>query len=93
MEFPLTVTSIIETDNQGVDRRSDATAVMAESDLGPLSAYGSPEFFFGRLLDASDEQISYLRFAPGVRVGFRDHEYWFEKLERSGTFKLVRSKK
>jgi len=68
MEFPLTITSIIEIDNQGVDRRSDATAVMAEADLGPLAAYGSPEFLFGRLLDASEQQIAYFKSAPGVKA-------------------------
>ena len=50
MELSLTITSIIEMDDRGVEGRSDATAVMAEADLGSLSAYRSPEFFFGELL-------------------------------------------
>ena len=91
MEFPLIITSLIETDNQGVTRRSDATAIMAEADLGSLSAYGSPKFFFGRLLHPSEQQIAYLNFAPDVTARFRGSEYRFETLEKSGTFKLVRS--
>jgi len=89
MEFPLTITSVIEAS----DQRSPATAVMAEADLGTQAAYGSPEFFFGRLLDASDEQIASFKLAPGVRAGFRGHDYCFETLETSGTFKLVRCPK
>ena len=89
MEFTLSVTSIIETGDLGVDRRSDATAIMAEADLGSQSAYGSPELIFGRLLDASEQQISYFKFAPGVKVAFRAHDYCFEMLEPSGRFKSL----
>ena len=63
MEFPLTITSVIETDSQCVDRRSDATAIMAEADLGPLAAYGLPQFFFGRPLDATEPHIAYFKCA------------------------------
>ena len=93
MQFPLIITSIIETDAHGIDRRSDATAVMAEADLGAQAAYGSPEFFFGKLLHMPEQQFAYLNFAPGVTARFRGSEYRFETLEKSGIFKLVRCKK
>lgn len=89
MELPITITSMIKTVG-GVDRRSDATVVMAKVALRPLSASGSPEFFFGRLLDASEQEILYFKFAPGVKAGFRGTTYRFEELEKSGVFKLVR---
>jgi hypothetical protein len=86
------ITSIVETDDQGVDRSSDAVAVIAEAELGPIfSAYGAPEFFFGNLLDVAEQQILYFKFAPGVKVSFRGQVYLFEELEKSGRFKLVQS--
>jgi hypothetical protein len=88
MEFSLAITSLIETDAQGVDRRSGVTAVVAE--LGPDAGTGSPDFFFGELLHVPAGDILYFKFAPNVKVGFRGSEYRFEELEKSGAFKLVR---
>ena len=89
MECALTITSVIETDAKGCDRRSDATAVMAEAELGPFSFFGVPEFFFGKLVGASEQQILYFNFAPGVIAAFRGTAYSFEAIEKSGAFKLV----
>ena len=85
MQFPLTITTLGDTDG-----RSETVAIMAEAELGPLAAYGSPEFFFGKLLDASEGQILRFKSAPELRAGFRGSGYRFEQLEPSGTFKLVR---
>lgn len=63
---------------------------MAEADLGPYSDFGSPEFFFGRLVEVTGDEIEHFRQAHGVEVHFRGTAYRFEALEPSTTFKLVR---
>ena len=90
MEYPLSITSIVETDREGRQIRSKVTHMMASADLGPFSEFGFPPFFFGKLVDVSEEQILYLKYAPGVDVVFRGSGYSFEELDPQGTFKLVR---
>jgi hypothetical protein len=63
---------------------------MAEADLGPFADFGSPEFFFGRLVEVTGDEIEHFRQAPGVEVHFRAAAYVFEALEPTGSFKLVR---
>lgn len=88
MEYPLSISSFVETAQEG-ERRSPVTCVMAEADLGPFTDFGSPEFFFGRLVEVSHDIIQYLKNAPGVEVRFRGAAYRFEALEPSASFKLV----
>ncbi|MBB5060741.1 hypothetical protein HDF16_005477 [Granulicella aggregans] len=91
MEYPLSITSLIETQRDGKDLRSRVTHVMAETDLGPFTDFGTPTFFFGKLVDVTEEQILYFRYAPGVEVLFRGGRYRFESISPTGTFKLVRT--
>ena len=63
---------------------------MAEADLGPYADYGSPEFFFGRLVEVTGDEIEHFRQAPGLDVMLRGAAYVFEVLEPTGSFKLVR---
>ncbi|WP_263386027.1 hypothetical protein [Granulicella arctica] len=90
MEYPLSITSIVETDHEGRQLRSKVTHVMATADLGPFASFGFPAFFFGKLVDVSEEQILYFKHAPGVDVIFRGGGYKFEDLEKNGVFKLVK---
>jgi len=63
---------------------------MADADLGPYADFGPPDFFFGRLVEVSDNTIQYLKHTPGVEVVSRGAVYRFEALEPSAVFKLVR---
>ncbi len=89
MEYPLSISSLVETTRDG-ERRTAVTCVMAEADLGPHAEFGSPEFFFGRLAEVTPDTIQYLKHAPGVEVVFWGAAYRFEALEPSAAFKLVR---
>ena len=88
MEYPLSISSLVETTREG-DRRTEVTCVMAEAELGPFADFGSPEFF-GRLVEVTGDAIEHFRQAPGVEVLFRGAVYRFEALEPSAAFKLVR---
>ena len=90
MEYHLLITSLIETTKEGRELRSNITSVLAEAELGQQIYTGQPDLFFGRLLDASVEQILCFRFALGVEVIFRGSGYTFEGLAESGALKLVR---
>ncbi len=90
MEYPLSITSLIETTRDGGSLRSPLTCVMAEADLGPYASFGSPEFFFGKLVEVSENTIQYFKNAPEVEVLFRGARYSFEALAPTGSFKLVR---
>ncbi len=63
---------------------------MAEADLGPYADFGSPEFFFGRLVEVTGDEIEHFRQAPEVEVLFRGAAYVVEVLEPTGSFKLIR---
>ena len=89
MEYPLSISTLAEAP-QGGKRRNPLTCVMAEADLGPFADFGSPEFFFGRLVEVTGDEIEHFRKAPGVEVHFRGAAYRFEELETSAAFKLVR---
>jgi hypothetical protein len=90
MQYPLTITSLVEVDREGRSVRSPLTCVMAEADLGPFADFGSPDVFFGRLVEVTGDELQYFRHAPGVEVLFRGTAYSFEALEPSAAFKLVR---
>ncbi len=89
MEYPLSISSLAHPP-KGATRRNPLTCVMAEADLGPFADFGSPEFFFGRLVEVTGDEIEHFRQAPGVEVHFRAAAYVFEALEPTGSFKLVR---
>jgi hypothetical protein len=89
VEYPLSISRLVETTREG-ERRTPVICVMAKAELGPFADFGSPEFFFGRLAEVSDDTIQYLKHAPGVEVVFRGAAYRFEALEPSAVFKLVR---
>ena len=67
------------------------TCVMAEVHLGPFTDFGTPTFFFDKLVEATQDQILYFKNAPHVEVSFRGGRYVFDVLELTGTFKLVRT--
>ena len=75
MEYPLSITSLVETDAQGRQRRSAVTVVMAEADLGQFSEFGFPDVFFGKLVDVPPGQILKFKSAPGLEVMFRGSGY------------------
>ncbi len=81
MQYPLSISGPGE---------APATCVLAEADLGPHAESGAPEFFFGRLVEVSDETLRSLRDASGIEVRFRGAAYRFETLAPSASFKLVR---
>lgn len=88
MEYPLSISSLIETGREGRSLRSPLTCIMAEADLGPFADFGSPEFFFGHLV--ADDEIKHFRQASEVEDHFRGAAYRFEALEPTAAFKLVR---
>ncbi|MBB5061648.1 hypothetical protein HDF16_006384 [Granulicella aggregans] len=89
MEYPLSISTLNEAP-QGGKRRNPLTCVMAEADLGPYTDFGLPEFFFGRLVEVTGDEIERFRQPPGVEVLFRGGAYAFEALESTGSFKPVR---
>ncbi|WP_263377086.1 hypothetical protein [Granulicella aggregans] len=89
MEYPLSISSLAHP-SEGATRRNPLTCVTAEADLGPFADFGSPEFFFGRLVEVTGDEIEHFRKAPGVEVLFRGAAYVFEVLEPTGSFKLIR---
>jgi hypothetical protein len=89
MEYPLSISTLDEA-SQGAKRRNPLTCVLAEAELGPYADFGSPEFFFGRLVEVTGDEIEHFRQAPGVEVHFRGVTYQFEALEPTAAFKLVR---
>jgi len=91
VEYSLSVTSLIETDRDGKELRSPVTHVMAEADLGPFNDFGTPTFFFGKLVEVTEEQILYFKYAPGIEILFRGGRYVFESIAPTGTFKLLRT--
>jgi hypothetical protein len=93
MEYPLSITSHVDTDAQGRKLRSPITSVLAEADLGQYSEFGFPDVFTGRLVDVPVEHILDFKFSPGVEVVFRGSGYEFEEIEKDGTFKLRRGAK
>lgn len=90
MEYPLAITSVVETDKNGRDLRTPVTCVIAEAELGPFAEFGFPDVFFGKLVDVSEADILHFKQAPDVDVIFRGSGYRFEELGKTGAFKLVR---
>jgi hypothetical protein len=65
--------------------------VSAETSLGPSPQLGMPEFFHGKLLRLSPEQVLEIKFAKDVMVGFEGWSFKFSKLEKDGTFELTKA--
>jgi hypothetical protein len=55
-----------------------------------LTDFDTPTFFFGKLIEVTEQQIFYLRYALGLEMTFRGGRYVFEVLELTGLFKFVR---
>jgi hypothetical protein len=90
MEYPLLISSIQAVTLEGEQERTPGLFVMAEAELGPFIDFGPPAFFFGKLVDVSEEQVLSFKYATGIDVCFRGSSYSFEALELNGMFKLVR---
>jgi len=90
MEYPLSITTVVETIPTGQEEeQSQTTYVMAEAELH------SPTLDFPPSYLASFSMYRRSRFSnskkpPGWRVLFRGPDYRFEALEPTGTFKIVR---
>ena len=90
MKYSLSITSLVEIDAEGRKLRSSVTSVMAEADLGQYSEFGFPEVFTGKLIDVSEENILHFKFSLEVDVTFRGSGYYFEELDKDGSFILRR---
>ena len=88
MEHPLSITSVIGTDDQGHQLRSRVNIVTAETNLGPSPQLGFPESFYGQLVGIATESLEALKFGKGVEVAFEGKVYRFVRLEDDGTFEL-----
>ena len=66
--------------------------VKAETTLGPSPQLGVPEFFHGKLLGLTPEQVLEIKFGENVTVAFEGRSYKFSKLERDGMFELTKER-
>jgi hypothetical protein len=90
MQYTLSVTHLVEVDQQGRKLRSRITEVLAEAELGQYEEFGFPDSFIGKLVNTSLEEILQFKSLPEVEVVFRGTWYTFEVLEQDGSFKLSR---
>jgi hypothetical protein len=88
MEHLLSITSLVDTDAQGNQLRSELTAIMAEADLGKHSERGNPDRISGKFIALTEEQFLHFKYDPGVEVGFRGMGYEFENIDIEGEFQL-----
>jgi hypothetical protein len=90
MQYTLSLTHLVQIDQQGRRLRSRVTEVLVEAELGEKEKFGFPDPLIGKLVNASPEEILQFKSLPEVEVAFRGTWYTFEELEQDGSFKLRR---
>lgn len=69
---------------------SDVITIEAETDAPSNSPTDFPSRITGEFIHAAADEISELRFAPGVTVSLRGRRYMLEFLEQDGSFAIRR---